>query len=74
MKPAEIAALMAEVLQVNEFTEHDNFFELGGSSLLAVALVSKINEKSSAEVSLIDLIYAPTAAGITERLARGGAR
>jgi acyl carrier protein len=74
MKAAEISVLMAEILKVDQVGEQDNFFELGGNSLLSMALVSKINEESSVELTLIDLIYAPSAAGIAKVIEAGDPR
>jgi aryl carrier-like protein len=70
MTSAEISALMQEILQVNEVAVDDNFFELGGNSVHVLTLISRIKEKSGADVSLLDVIYAPTADAIAQSIRR----
>ncbi|MES2936867.1 MAG: non-ribosomal peptide synthase/polyketide synthase [Pseudomonadota bacterium] len=67
-----IAAVWAEVLQVERVGLHDNFFELGGHSLLALALVTRLREQGLA-TGVKSLFTAPTVAGLAHAIAQGGA-
>ncbi len=59
--PLEIAmaALWAEVLQVERVGLADNFFALGGHSLLATQLISRVRRQLSLDVALRALFDAP---------------
>ena len=63
----------AEILGVEQIGVHDAFLELGGDSLLAMRLVTRVEEAFHADVPLRLLLEAPTvaamAAAITQRLA-----
>ena len=56
----EIAQIWQEVLQVEKIGIHDNFFDLGGHSLLMVKVHSKLREKFSRDVSLVEMFRHPT--------------
>ncbi len=56
----EIAQIWQEVLQVEKIGIHDNFFDLGGHSLLMVKVHSKLREKFSRDVSLVEMFRYPT--------------
>ncbi|MEO1431733.1 MAG: amino acid adenylation domain-containing protein [Cyanobacteria bacterium J06633_8] len=56
----EIAQIWQEVLQVEKIGIHDNFFDLGGNSLLMVKVHSKLREKFSHDVSLVEMFRHPT--------------
>jgi amino acid adenylation domain-containing protein len=49
-----LAALWAELLQVERVGRHDNFFELGGHSLLAVQAVLRMPAELGVEIELAD--------------------
>ncbi|WP_459206817.1 amino acid adenylation domain-containing protein [Pseudomonas sp. MLB6B] len=51
----QVAAVWAEVLEVERVGLHDHFFELGGHSLLATTAVMRIRERTGAAVELKDL-------------------
>lgn len=56
----QLADVMAEILGIERVGVHDNFFGLGGSSILATRLAARIRELFELEVSLQDVLAAPT--------------
>jgi amino acid adenylation domain-containing protein len=61
---AAVAAVWEDVLGVAGIGRHDNFFELGGDSLLAVAMVVRLNEDLGVELALAAVFTDPTVAGL----------
>jgi len=57
-----VAGLWAEVLGLQQVGIHDNFFELGGNSLLATRLTSRLRDLFQVELSLRNILEAPTVA------------
>ncbi len=55
-----------EALHIRPLGIHDNFFDLGGHSLLAVRIISKIIDVFGVDVSIRNLLDAPTVAGLAE--------
>ncbi len=55
-----LAALWRELLGVEEVVRHDNFFQLGGHSLLGIQVLAGIQRTLGVELSLRDLLTAPT--------------
>ena len=60
----QMAAIWAEVLEVNEVGIHDNFFDLGGHSLLAAQLLAQIKAMFEIEIPLFYLFKDPTITGL----------
>ncbi|MEO3715958.1 non-ribosomal peptide synthetase, partial [Roseateles flavus] len=63
-----LAAIWAELLQLERVGRHDNFFELGGHSLMAVQLASRIKDEFDLVLDLQDLFSHPTIAQLEERV------
>jgi amino acid adenylation domain-containing protein len=59
---AEIAAVWAEVLDLERVGIHDNFFDLGGNSLLATRILARIVARFKVELPMKALFEAPTVA------------
>src|SRR5882724_11474602 len=64
----QVAAIWAEVLQVEHVGVNDNFFELGGHSLLAVQVVARVRVEFKIEISLRLLFEFPTVASLTAQI------
>ncbi|WP_017735411.1 non-ribosomal peptide synthetase [Pseudomonas sp. CBZ-4] len=65
-----LAAIWAEVLQVEQVGRHDHFFELGGHSLLAVSLIERMRQAGlSADVRV--LFGQPTLAALAAAVGSG---
>ncbi|OKK08052.1 non-ribosomal peptide synthetase [Streptomyces sp. CB03234] len=60
-----LAELLADMLGIPDVGVTDDFFVLGGNSLLAMRLISKVNERFAVDLPLSDFLIAPT----VERLA-----
>src|SRR5439155_8627597 len=58
-----LAALWAEVLEVERVGRQDHFFELGGHSLLAVALLGRLRQQGL-QADVRALFASPTLAGL----------
>jgi amino acid adenylation domain-containing protein len=56
----EIAAVWAEVLDVERVGVHDNFFDLGGNSLLLLRVQARLRAALGREVPVVDLFRSPT--------------
>jgi precorrin-6B methylase 2/acyl carrier protein len=57
-----LAAIWAQLLDVQPLGIHDNFFELGGHSLLATRLISQVRQTFAVELPLRRLFEIPTIA------------
>jgi len=61
-----LAALWAEVLDIDEVGIHDAFLDLGGHSLSAFRILSLVNERFRAQVPIASFFQRPTVAGLAE--------
>lgn len=64
----EMAAIWAEVLDLDHVGIHDNFFELGGDSLLATRIIARVVGRFKVELPIKTLWEAPTVAQTAELL------
>ncbi len=64
----KLAALWAEVLDVEKMSIEDNFFDSGGHSLLATQLMSRLRDAFSIELPLRYLFKSPTVASLAETI------
>ncbi|WP_269633997.1 AMP-binding protein, partial [Pelomonas sp. BJYL3] len=64
---ATLAAIWAELLQIERVGRHDNFFELGGHSLMAVSLIERMR-REGLHADVRDLFTAPTLAELAQGL------
>jgi non-ribosomal peptide synthetase component F/acyl carrier protein len=67
VEPA-LAAIWAEVLDVEHVAPDDDFFELGGTSLLAMQIVARATDAFGVELELDALFEAPTVAGLAQAI------
>ncbi|MEO3715959.1 phosphopantetheine-binding protein, partial [Roseateles flavus] len=58
---ATLAAIWAELLQLERVGRHDNFFELGGHSLMAVSLIERMR-RADLHADVSELFTATTLA------------
>ncbi|WP_408005740.1 non-ribosomal peptide synthetase, partial [Pseudomonas carassii] len=65
-----LAALWAQVLEVERVGRHDSFFELGGHSLSAIRLVGEMRQ-AGLNTTLAELFQHPTIATLAPRLGEG---
>jgi hypothetical protein len=68
-----LAEIWQQVLGLPAVGLDDHFFELGGSSLLAVAVQTRIEAELSTSVSLLDLFEHPTLRALANHLGQGAA-
>uniref|UniRef100_UPI0022B4C664 condensation domain-containing protein n=1 Tax=Pelomonas sp. BJYL3 TaxID=2976697 RepID=UPI0022B4C664 len=67
---ATLAAIWAELLQIERVGRHDNFFELGGHSLMAVSLIERMR-RAGLGADVRTLFNAPTVAELAAATGQG---
>ncbi len=63
---AEIAAIIAGLLEVPSFGHTENFFEGGGQSMLAIRLLTQVGRRFGADLTLAEFFEDPTARGVAD--------
>ncbi|MER7583675.1 amino acid adenylation domain-containing protein [Kitasatospora sp. NPDC097691] len=63
-----VAAVWADVLGVERVGAHDNFFDLGGNSLLALRLVSQVQEAIDIDLPVRQVFDQPTVARMADQV------
>jgi acyl carrier protein len=63
-----LCSLFAEVLGVPRVGLDDSFFELHGESLMAMRLISSIQDRLSIELLVSDIFDAPTVAELDQQV------
>ncbi|MBS2546767.1 non-ribosomal peptide synthetase [Catenulispora sp. NL8] len=66
-----VLALWTQSLEAEGFGVHDNYFLLGGNSLLALSLLTALEEAFDIKVDLSTLIQHPTVAGLSAWIREG---
>ncbi len=66
-----VAAVWAELFNVERVGAEDNFFDLGGHSLLAVQLAARLSRTVRREVSVRSILFYPTVAALAEAIDAG---
>ncbi|HEX3682345.1 MAG TPA: amino acid adenylation domain-containing protein, partial [Bryobacteraceae bacterium] len=61
-----VAAIWAEVLQLERVGRNDNFFELGGHSLIAIQVIARLRQGLGVEIGITDLFDRPQVASLAE--------
>ncbi|MBA3826764.1 MAG: amino acid adenylation domain-containing protein, partial [Ktedonobacterales bacterium] len=70
---AQLAALWADVLHLEQVGVTDNFFDLGGHSLLATRLLARLRATLAPDFTLRALFAAPTVAQLALAIGEGAA-
>ncbi|MDT0473328.1 amino acid adenylation domain-containing protein [Streptomyces sp. DSM 41014] len=68
-----LTEMLADVLSLERVGVHDSLFDLGGTSLSAMRLVVRIEQRYQVRIPLAEFIATPTPAGLAARLRDGGA-
>jgi acyl carrier protein len=65
-----LAAIVAELLEVDRVGAFDDFFDLGGHSLQGIRLVAQVRRRFGVEIELRRLFESPTIAGLSVAVAQ----
>ncbi|NEO94893.1 MAG: amino acid adenylation domain-containing protein, partial [Moorea sp. SIO3G5] len=66
----QIAAVWAEVLELEAVGIHDNFFAIGGNSLLVIRVHNKLQELLGRELKIVELFTNPTVHSLSQHIAQ----
>lgn len=66
----QVAAMLADLLGVDNLEDDDNFFMLGGHSLLGTQLIMRVYDAFGVDLSLRTVFTQPTVAGISAEIDR----
>jgi hypothetical protein len=64
-----LVAIWSDLLGVTQIGVNDDFFEIGGHSLMAIRVLSRVNQLLGARLALRDVFEAPTIHLMAQRLA-----
>lgn len=67
----KLAAILKELLDIDDVSVDGDFFSIGGTSLLAIRYLARTSEVFQTFVAPADLFRAPTIAGLAELIDRG---
>lgn len=62
-----LAEIWTQLLQLDEVAAADSFFDVGGDSLLAVQFLSRLRERTGADLSLRQVFEEPTLSGLARQ-------
>jgi len=65
-----LAAIMAEVLELDRVSIHEDFFELGGNSLRAVQVIARVRKVLRVDLPVRSLFSEPTVSGLASEVDR----
>jgi len=68
----EIAAILKDVLAIEQVGVDDNFFELGGNSLALVQVHARLQQAVGAEIPAVEIFNHPTVAALARYLVEAG--
>ena len=68
---ARLVATWQEILDLGEIGIHDDFFQLGGDSLRAMQLLARLGDLGPKDLTLADLLKAPTVAELAGLIGAG---
>jgi amino acid adenylation domain-containing protein len=63
-----IADIWSKLMKLERIGIHDDFFDFGGHSLMAMKMVSQIEERFGVSLPLADFLEEPTIAGLAKRV------
>ncbi|MBV1850530.1 non-ribosomal peptide synthetase [Catellatospora tritici] len=69
--PEQLLAIWREAFEVDDIGVDDDFFELGGYSMLAVQVVTRIQEQFGVEISFVDFFETSSITEITKLIDEG---
>ncbi|NIR53074.1 methyltransferase domain-containing protein [candidate division KSB1 bacterium] len=67
-----VASIWAEVFEFEKVGIHDNFLEMGGHSLLAIQIMTRLQDNFPVELPLRYLFASPTVAKLSQRIQVAG--